>query len=88
MIIGAFYMSWNNFQNRTCEFYPCHNVDPEKFNCWGCYCPLYPYPDCGGNYKILSEIKNCSECLIPHSNPDLVLKKLAEKIYMERSHEK
>ena len=22
--------------------------------------------DCGGNYKIKSGIKNCSDCLIPH----------------------
>lgn len=76
-------MSWNNFQNRSCEFYPCHNVDPDKFNCWGCYCPLYPYKDCGGNYTIvgIGEIKDCSKCLLPHEFPNKILEKLSERIY-------
>lgn len=72
-------MSWNNFQNRTCEYYPCHKVDTDKFNCWGCYCPLYPYEDCGGGYYLIGNIKDCSECLLPHNNPDIVLERL-EKI--------
>lgn len=77
-------MSWNNFQNKTCEFYPCHKVDPETFNCWGCYCPLYPYIDCGGNYEILGGVKDCSNCVAPHTNPIKVLDKLTEKMYLDK----
>lgn len=34
--------SYRFFQNRACEFFPCHAVeDVEKFNCLFCYCPLY-----------------------------------------------
>ena len=30
------------FQNKLCEFYPCHpGADPETFSCLFCYCPLY-----------------------------------------------
>ena len=30
------------FQNRDCEYFPCHaGADPETFSCLFCYCPLY-----------------------------------------------
>lgn len=64
-------MNYNYFyQNKKCEYFPCHktkNID--DFNCMFCYCPLYMLGDkCGGNYKILNNnIKDCSECLIPHT---------------------
>ena len=30
------------FQNRDCEYFPCHRgVDEADFNCLFCYCPLY-----------------------------------------------
>lgn len=74
-------MSWNNFQNRSCEFYPCHKTDPEQFNCWGCYCPLYQYSDCGGNYHLINNVKDCSDCIRPHTNPNEVLSILSRKIY-------
>ena len=34
-----------------------------------CYCPLYALGEnCGGNYKYLENgIKDCSNCLVPHS---------------------
>lgn len=57
------------FQNRECEYYPCHpGADPEKFSCIFCYCPLYCLADCcGGNYKYTENgIKDCSDCLRPH----------------------
>lgn len=73
-------MSWDNFQNKTCEYFPCHNIEPSEFNCFGCYCPLYPYMDCGGNYKLIGNIKDCSECLFPHKNPDKVLEILTQKM--------
>lgn len=60
-------MSYKFFQNKDCEFFPCHKTsDVENFNCLFCYCPLY-FTDCGGNYKRLENgIKDCSNCLIPH----------------------
>ncbi len=41
------------FQNKKCEYYPCHKVDnQDEFNCMFCFCPLYMLKDtCGGNYK-------------------------------------
>lgn len=66
-------MSYKYFENRSCEYYPCHNL--ENMNCLFCYCPLY-LTDCNGNFKILSNgIKDCSNCLFPHieSNYEKVL---------------
>lgn len=56
--------------NRECEFFPCHKVsDPENFNCLFCYCPLYALgAECGGNFVYTEDgIKDCSNCMIPHS---------------------
>jgi hypothetical protein len=60
-------MSYKKFKNKECEFFPCHKT--EHLNCLFCFCPLYNSKyDCGGDYTILSNgIKDCSECLIPHS---------------------
>lgn len=34
------------FQNRACEYFPCHPMgDEENFNCLFCYCPLYALGD-------------------------------------------
>lgn len=56
------------FCNKECEWFPCHSASsPEDFNCLFCYCPLIPYPDCGGNYMILDNgWKDCSNCTLPH----------------------
>ncbi len=57
------------FQNRECEYFPCHKTDDtENFNCLFCYCPLYTLGDkCGGNYKLTDNgIKDCSNCMVPH----------------------
>ena len=57
------------FQNRECEFFPCHKgADLENFNCLFCYCPLYALGrKCGGNCSFTeSGIKDCSGCLVPH----------------------
>lgn len=56
--------------NRQCEYFPCHKTDnPEEFNCLFCYCPLYALGDkCGGNFTYTETgIKDCSNCMIPHS---------------------
>ena len=38
------------FQNKKCEYFPCHKGIPEEdFNCLFYYCPLYPLgKSCGG----------------------------------------
>ncbi|HHT76497.1 MAG TPA: metal-binding protein [Clostridiaceae bacterium] len=76
-------MSYRFFQNRACEFFPCHHISEhsqEAFNCLFCYCPLYPFPDCGGRYWMLQNgLKDCSNCTLPHYEYDLIVNKLIEK---------
>ena len=63
------YENYKFFQNRKCEFFPCHSVEKtDGFNCVFCYCPLYALgEDCGGNYSYTETgIKDCSKCLVPH----------------------
>ena len=62
-------MSYDFFQNKQCEYFPCHaGADPEEFSCLFCYCPLYALgKDCGGAFTYTKEgIKDCSGCLRPH----------------------
>ena len=57
------------FQNRECEYFPCHGGVPEEdFNCLFCYCPLYPLGEnCGGGFTLLENgVKDCSGCTFPH----------------------
>lgn len=56
------------FSHKSCEYFPCHEAaDREDFNCLFCYCPLYPLKDrCGGNFKYLGNLKDCSDCTLPH----------------------
>ncbi len=60
---------YSYFQNKECEYYPCHKGLGEDFNCLFCYCPLYALgDDCGGNFTYTQDgIKDCSKCMIPHS---------------------
>lgn len=61
--------SYRFFQNRDCEYFPCHKVsDSCDFSCLFCYCPLYALGDnCGGNFTYTEKgIKDCGNCLIPH----------------------
>lgn len=58
-------MSFKFFTNIGCKYLPCHNIGVDKFNCLFCYCPLYS-SDCCGDYVITEDIKDCSECVIPH----------------------
>ena len=57
------------FQNKDCKYFPCHKTDRDDFNCLFCYCPLYALGDgCGGNFRYTEKgIKDCTNCLIPHS---------------------
>ena len=57
------------FQNKKCEFFPCHKIAKEKdFNCLFCFCPLYSLGDkCGGEIEYLADgTKDCSSCTLPH----------------------
>ena len=55
------------FRNTACAYFPCHaGADPETFNCLFCYCPLYFLEDCGGTWRDLHGIKDCTACLRPH----------------------
>lgn len=78
------------FSNTECEYFPCHKTSsPEKFNCLFCYCPLYFFDGCGGNYRILeSGVKDCTTCLIPHTYEgyDHVVAKLKERFKAVRAH--
>lgn len=73
-------MSYKFFQNKFCEYFPCHNVtDTTKFNCIFCYCPLSCYKNCGGKYVMLDNgWKDCTNCLIPHYNYEYIVSKLVE----------
>lgn len=72
------------FQNTKCEFFPCHKTnDEESFNCLFCYCPLYMLKgDCGGNFVKSHDIKDCSNCLVPHSKGsyERIMSKMKEVI--------
>ena len=62
--------SYRFYQNRDCEYFPCHKVQNEaEFNCLFCFCPLYALGSgCGGNCSYTEKgIKDCSNCLLPHS---------------------
>ena len=77
------------FQNRDCEYFPCHQGIPEtEFNCLFCYCPLYALGDrCGGNFRYTeSGIKDCSGCLRPHrrENYDSICEKMQEILEMAK----
>jgi Zn-finger protein len=59
--------SYRYFENRECKFYPCHN-GIQNMNCLFCFCPLYHYENCGGNYTFLeNNVKNCKDCIKPHT---------------------
>ena len=64
--------SYRFYQNRACEYFPCHKVsNEEEFNCLFCFCPLYALGSgCGGNCSYTKAgIKDCSACLRIHE-PD------------------
>ncbi|TDT72434.1 hypothetical protein EV215_0240 [Hypnocyclicus thermotrophus] len=73
------------FQNKNCEYFPCHkDVAQENFNCLFCFCPLYLLDKkCGGNYKYINNIKDCSNCNVPHikGNYDLILNILKREVF-------
>ena len=71
------------FQNRECEYFPCHRgLQEQEFNCLFCYCPLYCLGDrCGGSFTYLPNgITDCSACLKPHrrENYDKIMEKMPQ----------
>lgn len=72
--------SFRFFNNSECEWFPCHQTcNYSDFNCLFCFCPLYCYDNCGGNYIILPNgCKDCSNCLMPHQNYNYIIEKLKE----------
>ena len=71
------------FQNKKCEYFPCHTGIPETdFNCLFCYCPLYTLgKSCGGNCEFLENgIKSCMHCGFPHhrNNYDKITSRFQE----------
>lgn len=75
-------MSFRFFQNKECEYFPCHECDDaskNKFSCLFCYCPLYSDMHCEGKFTILDNgWKDCSNCLIPHLSYDYIVRKLTQ----------
>lgn len=64
--------SYRFFQNKECEYFPCHKVENEEdFNCLFCYCPLYREKKCIGNPVWFlnakgQKMKDCSQCEVIH----------------------
>jgi Zn-finger protein len=74
-------MSYKFFQNKHCKYFPCKKV--KDLNCLFCFCPLYTYKNCGGNFIILENgVKDCSKCLLPHTDHgyDYIINKIKGKI--------
>ncbi|UCE80012.1 MAG: hypothetical protein JSV13_05110 [Nitrospiraceae bacterium] len=57
------------FCNNDCEYFPCHDLNSDEFNCLFCYCPLY-LATCLGKPRYIQvndvKIKDCSLCAFPH----------------------
>ena len=82
-------MSSRYFQNKDCEYYPCHGM--EELNCLFCFCPLYPMSDCGGTYTMIEgeggkEIKDCSHCCLPHlpQGYDYIINRLRDENFSQK----
>ena len=64
--------SYRFFQNKECEYFPCHKTEnEEEFNCLFCYCPLYREKKCIGNPVWFlnakgQKMKDCSQCEVIH----------------------
>ncbi len=74
-------MSHAFFENKDCEYYPCHK-GVDEINCLFCYCPLYNLADCPGNPSYKEKdgriIKVCTNCIFPHKRENY--KKVTEAV--------
>jgi Zn-finger protein len=59
-------MSSKFFENKECEYYPCHKLN--EINCLFCFCPIFDW----------CTDRECKECLYPHKreNYDKIIKRL------------
>ncbi len=75
--------SYRFFCNRDCKYFPCHTTTKQdEFNCLFCFCPLYFFDECGGNYSRTKQgVKDCTNCKIPHVpvGYDHIVSKLKER---------
>ena len=79
--------NYSFYQNRECEYFPCHKgIAEEEFNCLFCYCPLFALGEkCGGDFERGRDgIKICSGCVFPHKKDNYEemisrVKKVVEK---------
>lgn len=88
-------MSSRFFENRECEYYPCHK-GVDECNCLFCYCPFYSWLKCPGeNHYIKGRsgnmIKVCTDCSFPHrpENYDKIIAylKMGEENYKKYAEE-
>ena len=79
------------FQNKLCEYFPCHKTrNTDTFNCLFCYCPLYALgEDCDGNFTYYKGVKDCTDCLIPHSRNayDYITSRFGELVVLAQEKE-
>ena len=85
--------SYRYFQNRECEYFPCHpGANPENFNCLFCYCPLYALgKECGGAFTYTKEgVKDCSQCVKPHreENYERIMEKMPALLELAKNKDK
>lgn len=78
------------YKNEACEYFPCHKVEGDFFNCMFCCCPLYALGDkCGGAFVYLENgIKDCSACVLPHSEGgyEYIMEKMTEVIEIAKNN--
>jgi Zn-finger protein len=73
------------FENRGCEYFPCHDMERRGLNCLFCYCPLY-HLSCPGQAEFVilggRKVKDCSRCDFPHrpENYQAVVERLIEML--------
>lgn len=76
--------SYRYFENRLCKYYPCHK-GIEEVNCLFCYCPLYSFKHCPGDYEYIDtpngKVKSCMDCIFPHKseNYDTIIRFLSSE---------
>ena len=74
-------MNYKYFIHQDCSFYPCPDRAEWK-SCLFCWCPLYLL-DCGGDFTLKNNVKDCSACTIPHAAEgyEYVMKTVQREIY-------
>ncbi len=76
--------SYRFFENKECQYYPCHD-GLKEINCLFCYCPLFSFENCPGKPQYCEKegrmIKVCTDCTFPHraENYDAVIREIKER---------